>query len=74
MVFPIQLALLVALFLQDSQEEPNDLIIRMNQLVVLEETWSRVNQRLTEYQEKMKDLFDQNTKGKEMQVRDLVLR
>ena len=33
-----------------------------------------MNQRLTEYQEKMKDLFDQNAKGKEMQVRNLVLR
>ena len=33
-----------------------------------------MSQRLTEYQDKMKDLFDQHAKDKEMQVGDLVLR
>lgn len=65
-VFPIQLALPVARFLQDSQEEPNDLIRRMNQLVELEETRNQVNNRLAEYQEKMKGLFDQHAKDREM--------
>ena len=43
-------------------------------MVQLEETQSQVNQRLIEYQEKMKDLFNQHTEDKEMQVGDLVLR
>ena len=37
-VFSIQLALPVARFMQDCQEEPNDLTKRINQLVELEET------------------------------------
>ena len=45
----------------------------MNQLVELEETRNQVNQRLTKYQEKMKDLFDQHAKDKKMQVGDLVI-
>ena len=49
-VFPIQLALPVARFIQDSQEEPNDLTRRINQLVELEETRSQVNDHLAEYQ------------------------
>ena len=40
----------------------------------LEETWNQVNQRLTEYQEKMKDLFDQRAKDRKLQMGDLVLR
>ena len=58
-VFPIQIALPVARFLQDNKEEPNYLIRRMNQLVELDETRAQVNIRLTDYQENMKSLFDQ---------------
>ena len=36
-VFPVQLALPVARFMQESQEEPDDMIRRINQLVELEE-------------------------------------
>ena len=72
-VFPIKLALSVAWFLQESEEEPNDLIKRMNQLVELSETREQVSLRLAEYQEKMKGLFDQRAKDKEIQARDLVL-
>jgi len=32
-VFPINLALSIMKFLQDAKEEPNDIIIRMNQLI-----------------------------------------
>ena len=40
----------------------------------LEETRNQVSQRLTEYQEKMKNLFDQHAKDRKLQVGDLVLR
>ena len=60
--------------MQESQEEPDDVIRRINQLVELEETHSQVNQKLVEYQEKMKVLFDQHAKDRGLQVGDLVLR
>ena len=72
-VFPIQLALLVARFLQESKEEPDDLIRRMNQLVELNETREQLSLILAEYQEKMRGLFDQIAKEKEIQAGDLVL-
>ena len=59
--------------MQESQEEPDDVTRRINQLVELEETWNWVSQRLTEYQEKMKDLFDQHAKDRKLQIGDLVL-
>ena len=37
-VFPLQLALPVARFMEENQEEPDDMIRRINQLVELEET------------------------------------
>ena len=52
--------------MQESQEEPDDMIKRINQLVELEETRNQVNQRLTEYQEKMKYLFDQHAKDRNL--------
>ena len=73
-VFPIQLALPVARFMQESQEEPDDMTRRINQLVELEETRSQVNQRLAEYQEKMKNIFDQRAKERKLQIGDMVLR
>ena len=73
-VFPIQLALPVARFMQESREEPDDMTRRINQLVELEETRNQINQRLTEYQEKMKYLFGQHAKDRNLQIGDLVLR
>ena len=73
-MFPLQLALPVARFMQESQEEPDDMIRRINQLVELEETRNQVDQRLIEYQEKMKNVFDQHAKDRNFQVGDLVLR
>ena len=67
-VFPIQLALPVARFMQEIQEEPNDMIRRINQLVELEETRNQENQRLTEYQEKMKYIFDQHARDRNLQI------
>ena len=43
-------------------------------MVELEETRGQVNQRLTEYQERMKHIFDQHEKDRKLQIGDLVLR
>ena len=64
----------MARFLQENEEEPNDLIRRMYQLVDLSETQENVSLRLVECQEKMKGLFDQRAKDREIQLGDLVLR
>ena len=50
------------------------MVRRINQLVELEETRNQVNQRLTEYQEKMKNIFDRHAKDRKFQIGDLVLR
>ena len=60
--------------MQEIQEEPDDMTRIINQLVELEETRSQVNQRLEEYQEKMKELFDQHAKYRKLQTGELVLR
>ena len=43
-------------------------------MVELEETRDQVNHRLTEYQEKMKHIFDQHVRDRQLQIGDLVLR
>ena len=43
-------------------------------MVELEETRNQVSQKLIEYREKTKDLFDQHAKDRKLQVGDLVLR
>ena len=50
------------------------MIRRINQLVELEETRDQANHKLTEYQEKMKHVFDQHAKDRKLQIGDLVLR
>ena len=64
----------MARFMQENQEEPDDMIRRINQLIELEETRNHVDQRLIEYQEKMKNVFDQHAKDRNFQDGDLVLR
>ena len=73
-MFPVQLALLVARFMQENQKEPDDMVRRINQLVELEETRGQVNQRLAEYQERIKSIFDQHAKDRKLQIEYLVLR
>ena len=63
----------MARFKQEIQEEPDDMVRIINQLIELEETRSQVNQRLAEYQEKMKNIFDQHAKDRKFQIGDMVL-
>jgi hypothetical protein len=58
-ILPINLALLVMKLWQDSNEEPNDVTRRINQLVEVQQNRAKVNERLQRYQDKMKALFDQ---------------
>ena len=64
--FPVQLALPVARFMQENQDEPDDVTRRINQLVELEETRNQLSQKIIEYQDKMKDIFDQHAKDRKL--------
>ena len=56
-LFPTPLARPVISFLQDSQEEPNALIMRLNKVIELSESRNKVKENLVTYQEKMKSIF-----------------
>lgn len=73
-VFPIQLAMSVAKLLQEAEEEPNTLTRRKNQVVELQNKREQVEEKLLNYQQRMKYLFDKKAKDKALQQGDLVLR
>ena len=73
-LFPTQLANPIISFLQESQEEPNALIRRLNKVIELSESRNKVRENLVTYQEKMKSIFDRKAKEILFQTRDLVLR
>jgi hypothetical protein len=57
-ILPINIALLVMKLWQVSNEEPNDVTRRINQLVEVQQNRAKVNERLQRYQDNMKALFD----------------
>jgi hypothetical protein len=73
-VLPINLALPVMKLWQDSNEEPNNITRRINQLIEVQQNRSEVDERLQRYQDKMKVVFDQKAKDREFLPGDLVLK
>jgi hypothetical protein len=73
-ILPINLALPVMKIWQDSNEEPNDITRRENQLVEVQKNRTEVNKKLQRYQDKMKTLFDQKAKDRDLFPGDLVLK
>jgi hypothetical protein len=73
-VFPSQLAIPVAKFLQDCQEEPNDMIRRIHQLVEVQQTREQVVDRIQNQQRRIKQVFDKKAKKEEFRKGDLVLK
>jgi hypothetical protein len=73
-VFPSQLAIPVAKFLQDHQEEPNDMIRRIHQLVEVQQAREQTLDRIQNHQQKIKKVFDRKAKKEQFQVGDLVLK
>jgi hypothetical protein len=72
-VFPSQLAIPIEKFFQDYQEEPNDMIIRIHQLVEVQQVREHVMIRVQDHQQRIKQVFDKKSK-EEFQVGDLVLK
>ena len=73
-VFPIQLILPVAKFLQEEQDEENDMLIRMNNLVELHQIIEQLVERSKAYQKKIKETFDRKAKVDNFQVGGWVLK
>jgi ribonuclease HI len=73
-VFPSQLAIPVAKFLQDYQEEPNDMIRRIHQLVEVQQAREQTVDRIQDHQQKIKQVFDKKAKKERFQIGDLVLK
>jgi hypothetical protein len=73
-ILPINLALPVMKLWKDSNEEPNVVTRRINQLVEVQQNRAEVNERLQRYQDNMKALFDQKDKDRYFLPGDLVLK
>jgi hypothetical protein len=73
-ILPINLSLPVMKLWQDSNEEPNDVTRRINQLVEVQQNRAEVNERLQRYQDNMKALFDRKAKDRDFLPGDLVLK
>jgi hypothetical protein len=57
---------------QDSNEEPNDVTRRINQLVEVQQNRVEVNERLQRYKDNMKASFDRKDKDRDFIPGDLV--
>jgi len=73
-IFPIQLALPVAKFLQEADFEPNDLTRRIHNLVELQQHREQLLEKMELHQMKMKETFDRKVKADIFKVGDLVLK
>eukprot|EP00253_Pinus_taeda_P036624 PITA_36624 len=73
-VFPIQLTLHVAKFLQEEQNEENDMARRMSDLVEIHQIKDQLIERFAVNQRKIKEAFDRKAKMDNFQVSDWVLK
>jgi len=73
-ILPINLVLSVMKLWHDSNEEPNDITRRTNQLIEVQQNRAEVDEKLQRCQDNMKALFDQKAKDREFLPCDLVLK
>jgi hypothetical protein len=73
-VFPTQLALLVAKFFQDYEGETNHMIRRIHQIVEVQQVREQVRTAAHNHQERIKQTFDKKVRKKEFEIGDLVLK
>lgn len=69
-VFPIQLTLLAAKFLQEEQDEESDMARRMSNLVEVHQISDQLIEKSVVHQKKIKEVFDKKEKMDSFQVRD----
>jgi hypothetical protein len=73
-VLPINLTLPVMNLWQDVKEESNNITIRINQLVEVQQNRVEVDEKLQRYQDNMKGLFDKKDKDREFLPEDIVFK
>ena len=73
-IFPIQLTLPVANFLQIAQDEEDDLANRITDLIELYQIREQLVEKAAPHQKKIKEVFDKKAKRNNLQVGDLVLK
>jgi hypothetical protein len=73
-VFPLSLGVPVMKLLQETQEEPNDVQRRINQMIHLMQSREEVYNRTQVIQENIKKIYDKRTKEDNFELGDLVLR
>jgi len=73
-VFPIQLTLSVAKFLQEEQIEENDMEKRISDLAEVHQIRYQLIEKDAAYQKRIKESFDGKAKMGNFQVGDLVLK
>jgi hypothetical protein len=73
-IFPIQLALQVAKFLQEIDSKPSDLTRRIHNLVELQQDREHLLERTELHQEKIKEIFNKKVKSNVFKTGELVLK
>ena len=73
-VFPIQLTLPAAKFLQTEQNEEEDVAKRITDLAKIHQIREQLVEKAAAHQKKIKEAFDKGTKVDNFQVGDLVLK
>ena len=73
-MFPIQLTLPVAKFLQQEQNEEEDMEKRINDLAEVHQIREQLVENAAVHQKNIKEAFDKRTKTDNFQVGDLVLK
>jgi hypothetical protein len=73
-IFPTQLALSVAKFLQDIEGEPDNMVRRIHQMVEVQQIREQVMNRAYNHEHKIKQAFDRKSRKKEFEQGDLVLK
>lgn len=61
-------------FLQEQEEEPNDMQRRINQLIAVQQMREDVYNKSQHFQDKIKNVFYKKTKYDDFQVQDVVLK
>ena len=72
--FPIQLTLPVAKFLQEEQDEEEDMTKRITDLVELHQIREQMVEKAAVHQKRIKEAFDKKAKKNNFQIADLVLK
>jgi hypothetical protein len=73
-ILPINIALQVMKLWKESNEEPNDITKRINQLIEVQQNRAEADEKIHKYQDNMQALFDQKAKDRDFLPGDLVLK